>query len=266
MKRCNLAERATNRWLSWTLLILIGFSPSIASAQTMEEVAKLVASDGAPNGFIGGAVAISGTTAVVAGGTSGTSEQAYVFVKDALGFWVEQQKLVAADGVAGDRFGVSVAIDGNTIVIGAERDDPNDASCTGSCDHGSAYVFVRDAFGVWTQQAKLTAGDAASSDTFGCAVAVSGDTALIGSRGDDDNGNGSGAAYVFQRSGASWLEQQKLGASDGAAADMFGAAVALDGNRAVIGAQGDDDNGSTSGAAYVFETSGGLWVEQQKLT
>jgi hypothetical protein len=265
-QRRDWVQHGMSHGLRWVLLTMMIALPNAVSAQSMEEVAKLISSDGSPNDFFGGAVAISGTTAVVGGGTSGQSEGAYVFVKDASGFWVEQQKLVAGDSVPGDRFGVSVAIDGNTIVVGADKDDPNDASCTGSCDTGAAYVFVRNTAGTWTQQAKLMAGDAHHLDNLGGAVAVSGDTALIGARGDDDNGNGAGAAYAFQRTGGTWLEQQKIVASDAAAADAFGTAVALDGSRALVGAQGDDDNGSTSGAAYVFEHSGGLWVEQQKLT
>ncbi len=265
-KQHERVTRVTRHCKTWMLLIALCSLPSTVFAQPMQEVARLVASDGTPNDFFGGAVAISGATAVVGGGTSGQSEGAYVFVRDASGTWIEQQKLVPTDSVAGDRFGVSVAIDADTIVVGADKDDPAGGSCTGSCDTGAAYVFVRDGFGVWSQQAKLAASDASNADNFGGAVAVSGDTVLVGARGDDDAGNGAGAAYVFQRTGTSWLEQQKLSASDGAAADAFGGSVAIDGNRALIGAQGDDDNGSTSGAAYVFEQSGGPWVQQQKLT
>ena len=248
--------------LSWALLTMLFSAPGVASAQTMDEVAHLFASDGGSNAFVGGAVALSGTTAVVGGGTSGTAESAYVFIKDANGDWVEQQKLTPSDGVAGDRFGVSVAVFGDTAVIGAERAD----GCSGACtDAGAAYVFVRDGLGVWTQQKKLIAGDAAGADWFGGAVAVSGDTALIGARGDDDIDPNSGAAYVFERTGGLWLEQQKLGASDGAWDDVFGSSVALEGATAIIGAQGDDDNGSSAGAVYAFVDSGGLWVQQQKL-
>ena len=249
-------------FLSWALLATAFVSPNVAVAQTMDEVAKLVASDGGSNSFMGGAVALSGTTAVVGGGTSGTANSAYVFIKDANGDWVEQQKLTPSDGVTGDRFGVSVAVFGDTAVIGAERAD----GCSGSCaDAGAAYVFVRDGAGVWSQQKKLTAGDAGAGDWFGGSVAVSGNTALIGARGDDDIDPNSGAAYVFERTGTLWLEQQKLGASDGAWDDVFGSSVALEGTTALIGAQGDDDNGSSAGAAYAFVQTGGLWLEQQKL-
>ena len=104
----------------------------------------------------------------------------------------------------------------------------------------------------WTEQAKLTASDGASGDYFGHAVAVDGDTALIGARADDDNGEGSGSAYVFTRNAGGWTEQAKVTASDGAANDRFGWSVAVDGDTALIGAHLDDDNGESSGSAYVF--------------
>ncbi len=268
-ERINTSMHITARagFVPCTLLAMLCNLPNAASAQNVQEVGKLLASDAGANGFIGGAVALSGNTAVVGGGSSGQSESAYVFVKDAAGVWTEQQKLTASDGVLDDHFGVSVAIDGDTVVIGADRVDDPDGGCTGSCpDTGAAYVFVRDAFGVWTEQQKLTAGDSSNQDYFGVAVAIDGDNAVIGARGDDDNGSISGAAYVFQRTGGLWAEQQKLAASDGAAGDTFGWAVAIEGSTAIVGARGDDDNGSSSGSSYVFADIGGLWVQQQKLT
>ena len=153
----------------------------------------------------------------------------------------------------------SVAVDGDTAVIGASQDSDN------SHNSGSAYVFSRSGT-TWTQQAKLTASDGAYADYFGISVAVDGDTAVIGAIADDDNGNNSGSAYVFTRSGATWTQQAKLRASDGAADDQFGVSVAVDGDTAVIGASQDDDNNHNSGSAYVFSRSGTTWTEQAKLT
>ena len=155
----------------------------------------------------------------------------------------EVAKLLASGGAASDRFGDSV--DGDTALIGAHYGDGNVANS------GAAYVFTPTA-GVWSEQAKLTASDAAASDWFGSAVALDGDAALIGALFDDDNGYQSGSAYVFTRSGGVWSEQAKLTASDGAGADWFGWSVALSGDIALIGAPADDDNGLESGAAYVF--------------
>ena len=113
--------------------------------------------------------------------------------------------------------------------------------------------------------AKLTAGDAAAGDSFGFAVSVSGDTAVIGAYRDDDAGSNSGSAYVFLRSGSSWT-QPKLTASDAAAGDEFGHSVSVSGDTAIIGAPGDDDAASNSGSAYAFVLSGGMWTQQDKLT
>ncbi len=117
-----------------------------------------------------------------------------------------------------------------------------------------------------TEADKLLASDGAAYDRFGFSVSVSGDTAVVGAERDDDNGPDSGSAYVYVRSGSSWSEQAKLTASDGAAGDRFGFSVSVSGETAVVGADGDDDNGSWSGSAYVFVRSGSTWSERAKLT
>ncbi|MEM8488938.1 MAG: FG-GAP repeat protein, partial [Bacteroidota bacterium] len=108
---------------------------------------------------------------------------------------------------------------------------------------------------------KLTASDGAGSDFFGYSVSLSGDRALIGVLGDDDNGFSSGSAYVFDFDGSSWTETEKLTASDGAEFDGFGWSVSLSGDRALIGAVLDDDNANDSGSAYVFDFDGTSWTE-----
>ncbi len=167
-------------------------------------------------------------------------------------------KLTASDAAAGDVFGFSVALSGDTALVGAVGDDD-----AGSFS-GSAYVFVRSGTS-WIQQAKLTASDAASNDIFGGSVALIGDTALVGAAGDDDAGSVSGSAYVFVRSGTTWTEQAKLTASDAAAGDRFGIAVALNGSTALVVAPNDDDAAFSSGSAYVFVRSGTTWSQQAKL-
>jgi hypothetical protein len=172
--------------------------------------------------------------------------------------WLQKQKLLASDGAAGDKFGYSVSTSGDSAIAGAQGDDDN-----GSYS-GSAYIFKRDGTS-WIQQAKLIASDGADSDSFGCSVSISGDLAIVGAEGDDDNGSGSGSAYIFKWNGTSWVEQQKLLASDGAAYDYFGWSVSISGDLAIVGAYGDDDNGSLSGSAYIFKWDGTSWVEQAKL-
>lgn len=163
------------------------------------------------------------------------------------------QKLVAEDSEANDWFGNSVSVSGDTAVIGDLSHDSL---------KGAAYVFIRAADGTWSQQTKLTAADGAAYDVFGCSVAVSGGTAVIGAYGDDDKGDYSGSAYIFVRAAdGTWSQQAKL---TGAASDYFGVSVAVSGGTAVIGAYGDDD---WSGSAYVFvRAADGSWSQRAKLT
>lgn len=118
---------------------------------------------------------------------------------------------------------------------------------------------------MWSQQAKLTASDAAEADAFGLAVSVSGDTAIVGAHADDDAGELSGSAYVFVRSGATWTEEAKLAASDAAAGDQFGYRVSVSEDTALVGAQGNVDAGASTGSAYVFVRNGTTWSQQAKL-
>jgi FG-GAP repeat len=233
----------------------------VRSGTTWSQQQKLTASDAAAEDLFGASVAVSGDTVVVgafgnddAGTDSGS---AYVFVRSGSS-WSQQQKLTASDGAVGDSFGVSVAVDGDTVVVGAKGDDDAGGSS------GSAYVFVRSGTN-WTEQAKLTASDAAADDFFGSSVAVSGDTVVVGAFGNDDAGPSSGSAYVFVRSKSSWSQQQKLTASDAAQGNSFGGSVAIDGDTVVVGAFGNDDAGTNSGLAYVFVRSGTSWSEGAKL-
>ena len=153
-------------------------------------------------------------------------------------------RLLRSDPAEGDHFGISVAIYAVSAVIGANGDDDN------GIDSGSAYVF--DAY-TGQQLVKILPSDGASGDQFGSSVALSfGSYAVIGAPGDDDNGNDSGSAYVFDIETGQQLV--KLLPSDGAPGDQFGSSISIsDGGRAVIGAPGDDDNGTDSGSAYVFD-------------
>ncbi|UCG33990.1 MAG: FG-GAP repeat protein, partial [Phycisphaerales bacterium] len=155
-------------------------------------------------------------------------------------------------------FGGSVAVSGDVAVIGARGDDDN------GTNSGSAYVF-RMVGSTWVQEQKLLADDGDALDYFGGSVAVSGDVALVGAHGDDDNGSHSGSAYVFLYNGSGWVQQQKLLANDGTSDDRFGASVAVSSQLAVIGAFWDDDNGHASGSAYVFRNIGSSWFQDQKL-
>jgi uncharacterized repeat protein (TIGR01451 family) len=230
--------------------------------------AKQVAFDAAADDGYGASLAVDVDTAVVgapgdddpiAGDATGA---AYVYVRVGAA-WVLQQKLTALDMAADDRFGASVAISGETIVVGAPGDDDTVAGA----DAGSAYVFRRTN-GTWSQLGKLLAPDLAASDALGSSVAAFGDTALVGARAGDGLVADSGSAYVFTFDPVAATApafQAELNASDGAANDFFGAAVSIDGETAVVGAYGDDDGGGQSGSAYVFVRNVTVWTEQQKL-
>jgi hypothetical protein len=231
------------------------------------EIAKLIASDGHWGDRFGHAVALQEDTALI--GAIGANASpwgpgpgvVYVFTRDGDGEWAEETKLSPSDGVEDGLFGYSIVLDGNIALIGAENEDANE---TGS---GSAYVFKRGAAGEWAEQARLVASDGATWDGFGRSVELYGSTALIGAGGDDDNGQASGSVYVFGRDSAGqWTEREKLLAADGSPGDVFGASIAVVGKIAVVGAFGNDDNGSMSGAAYVFtQDYSANWTEQAKL-
>ncbi len=246
------------------------------------ETAKLVASDAAADDGFGIAVAVDGDTIVVGAHLENANDDdlndtndvtdsgaAYVFTKVS-GVWSQKAKLIASDGAANDKFGNSVAVDGNTIVVGApynDYDDDDDGDTDD--DEGSAYVFAKVEGGGWndaTETAKLTASDGSANDEFGISVAVEGDAVVVGAYQDDyidpnDSSNDaadSGAAYVFTRDSAGgWSQKAKLTASDGAASDRFGYSVSLSGDTALVSAYSHDNNDNAianSGAAYFLST------------
>jgi FG-GAP repeat protein len=246
------------------------------------EAAKLTASDGATDDFFGFSVAVDGDTVVVGAkeddlGANTDQGSAYVFVKPA-GGWAnatETAKLTASDGAANDQFGVSVAISGDTVIVGSWFDDN-----AGLGGPGSAYVFVRPPggwLGALNETAKLSASDSQAGDSFGISVAVSGETVVVGANLDDfgDTFSAQGSAYVFVRPAGGWAgalnEDAKLSASDKAETDRFGNSVAISGDTVVVGASLDNLGTNTDqGSAYVFVKPTGGWAgalnEDAKLT
>ena len=278
--------------------------------------AYLKASNADSPDYFGRSVAIDGTTAVVAArneggnGTGGEDDNslgqagaAYVYEKQPDGSWLQQAYLKASNAESGDRLGDSVAISGNTIVVGAwwEDGDGSNESNNSEASAGAAYVYEK-IDGVWTQTAYLKASNAETGDNFGCSVAVSGKTIVVAARGERGNGvDGeennsaaqSGALYVFGKDGDGiWKQEAYLKASNAEASDGLGdgfasdrratarlvlassATVSIHGNTIVAGAQGEDGNGvdgednndaTDSGAAYVFVKEGGVWSQQAYL-
>lgn len=220
------------------------------SGSTWTEQQKLTASDAAADDQFGWSVALSSNTAIVgafgnddAGSESGS---AYVFVRSG-NTWTEQSKLTASNAAVGDQFGISVALAGDTAIVGSPLRDGAGA------DSGQAHIFTRSG-STWTEQQKLIALDAAAGDLFGHSVSISGDTAVVGAKGV---GSAAGAAYIFTRSGNTWTQQDKLAASNAAAADEFGNSVAVSGGTVLVGANLADAGGADSGTASLFEQSEG---------
>ncbi|MCB8942277.1 MAG: cadherin-like domain-containing protein [Ardenticatenaceae bacterium] len=250
------------------------FERSQGGNDSWGQVAKLIANDAVAEDRFGYSLSLSGDIALVgaygdddAGGFSGS---AYIFERNQGGpnNWGQVAKLTANDAAVSDHFGAAVSISGDMALVGAYRDDD------GGHDSGSAYIFARNQGGAnnWGQVAKLTADDAATDALFGESVSLSDNVALIGASGDDNGGEGSGAAYIFRRNQGgtnNWGQVAKLTASDAAAGDRFGTAVALSEDTALVGAYRNDDNGDDSGSAYIFERDQGgsdNWGQVAKLT
>jgi len=249
------------------IVILLVVQPQVFA---ITESQKLTASDAAAGDLFGSSVSVSGDTAIVG---AEANEAAYIFERNPVtGVWSQTAKLTASDAAAGDLFGSSVSVSGDTAIVGAPRE----------FGQGSAYVFVKPGTG-WadaTEDAKLTSSDVATTDPaqFGDSVSISGDTALVGATGAFSTGSRlSGAAYIFVKPGTGWAdatEDAKLTASDAALADAFGHSVSISGDFAIVGARFDDDPlqtppfGSETGSAYIFEKPGAGWsdnTEDQKL-
>jgi hypothetical protein len=220
---------------------------------------KLTASDGQLGSGFGSAVAIESSILVVGASDDDrfASDGGAGYVFRLLGSsWSEEQRLEPAVTEVNDRFGTSVGVCNNTVFVGAP----------GKNDSKGAVLVFRDDGTAWIREPRLVASDRLQGDFFGSSVSVSGDVALVGAPGDDRTpGLSVGSAYLFRFDGTSWVQEQKLTASDGMAFDMFGSSVAVDGNVAVVGVPRDDDQGVSSGSAYVYRYDGSSWVQEQKI-
>lgn len=276
-----------------------------AGVDNLAQTAYIKASNTNPGDYFGRAVAICGDTMVIGAeaeeSASGiingdqTNNSApgagavYVYVRSG-NTCVQEAYLKASNAEENDRFGRTVAIEGDTIVVGAPNEGSSATGINGNpADNGrpysgAAYVFVRSN-GIWTQQAYLKAFNTGEADIFGCSVGISGNRIVIGAsqessaatgvNGDEQNNDAyrSGAAYVFERNGTLWTQTAYLKASNTNASDNFGEAVAVSGDTIVVsaprekstaaGIDGDqnDNSGNNVGAAYLFRLQGGQWVQ-----
>jgi hypothetical protein len=236
------------------------------TVESWVQVAELSASDGAANDELGWSVAISGNTVVVGApahqvGSNPAQGAAYVFVEPETGWasMTQVAELTSSDGAANDAFGSSVAISGNTVVIGAPG-----ANVGGYPYQGAAYVFVEPGGG-WqnaTETAKLTASDGTVDNIFGASVAIDGAAVVVGAPYVSVGSNlEQGAAYVFSEPVTGWgnmTQTARLTALDGAAGDIFGVSVSINSGAIVVGASNATVDGNlNAGKAYVFQPSGG---------
>jgi hypothetical protein len=241
------------------------------NGSTWIQQAKLVAFDGAAYDHFGTSVAIDGIYIVV--GTPNDADKgvnsgsAYVFKRNDNGtptnpsddFWEQKQKLSPPGGAANDSFGISVGISGVVIIVGASQGNPSSGY-----GNGAAYIYRFDG-ATWIEEWKLLATDGAYGDRFGWSVAVSGAVALVGAYLDQDALLGTGSAYVFVRSGSTWVQQQKLQPSGVPPYTQFGTSVALYGDLAAIGDPFDDDRGTNVGSVSVFRFNGFTWIKETEL-
>jgi uncharacterized protein (TIGR03437 family) len=230
---------------------------------------RLFASDGAARDQFGSSVSVSGNYLVVGAiwkqvGSNYNQGAAYVFVRSGA-TWIGQQRLTAPDGAPDDNFGRAVAINDGRVAVGATQ-----ADISGRSNQGAVYLFTRSG-STWTQETKLTADDGLAGESFGASLSLS-NFLLVGApnaRNGASTRSGTGAAYVFASLTGPWAQRAKLLASDGETGDGFGAAVAADGNTAVIGAPGDKIGANDfQGSAYVFfniSASFNRWSQQAKL-
>lgn len=270
------------------------FSKDAGGTDNWGQVKKLVASDRAADDYFGYGVAISGNNIVVGAYTEGhdavggatllSAGSAYVFNKDHGGIdnWGQIKKLVNSDREAADLFGCSVAINGNTIVVGAYNEDHDAAGGANLFAAGSAYIFNKDQGGAdnWGQTKKIVASDRAANDNFGWSVSISGSDIISGAWAEDEDDAGlntlsaAGAAYTFnldQGGAANWGQVNKLVAKSLLGNIYYGGSVSIDGDYAVIGASGEDKDAAglnsklNAGAVYVLKKQAGVWTELKKL-
>ena len=224
-----------------------------------KQTKKLLASDKQAGDYFGNSVAISEDWAIVGAWGEDTGENnagaAYVFKNVQ---WQQTEKLQAKDKQAGDYFGRSVAISGDWAIVGAPYED------TGGTDAGAAYIFHYQNK-EWSQTEKLQAKDKQADDYFGRSVAISGDWAIVGAPYEDTGGTDAGAAYIFQYQNGQWSQTAKLQAYNAQAGDCFGCSVGIDGDWAIVGADGEDTGGTDAGEVYIFQYRNGDWAQTEKL-
>lgn len=287
---------------------LLSYDATVEFSEVSTTVTPTTADDGASvtvngtavaSGSASGSIALdegSNVITVVVTAEDGTTTKTYTIdvVRQSAATFIQHAYIAASNAEADDRFGYSVAIQGETMVVGAKGEDSGSAGIDGdqadnsAPNSGAVYVFVRTN-GVWAQQAYIKASNPGSGDEFGHQVALDGETLIVsalyedsdatGINGDQLNNNAqdSGAVYVFTRSNNTWSQQAYIKASNAEWNDSFGVSVSLDNDTLVVGAYQEDssavgvdgdqasNDASVSGAAYVFVRNAGVWEQQAYL-
>jgi hypothetical protein len=281
------------------VLVLISYTcltSTILFAQSVNEVAKIIASDRAAGDEFGDNIAMSGDYAIVGALSQDTDAAnsnymayagaAYIYKKNSVGNWLQIKKLVASDRDIDDYFGASVAISGNYAVVGAIYNDEDETGTNFISEAGAAYIFHKDEGGIdnWGEVQKIVPSDRAFQDLFGDNISMYGDYLIVGVPNEDEDTSNmntlasAGSAYIFKRdvnsSTNQWIQIKKLVASDRAYDDRFGYRVAVFKDYAVVSALYEDENSNgnstktSAGSAYIFKKDeGGIdnWGETQKI-
>ncbi len=258
------------------------------NAQFLYEADKLAPSDRQQSDRYGVSVAVDGNYAVVGARNQQFDENganpvlgagcAYIYEKDAAGNWNQIQKIVASDRGVYDSFGDKVSIHGDFVIVGAPTEDDNELGNDSLNDAGSAYIFKRDASGIWNEWQKIVAPDREQGDNFGFAVDIADNFLIVSAHQEDDDVSGmndiseAGSAYIFEKlPNGVWIFDGKIVAFDRQVESYFGYSASISGERAVVGCLINDldENGALfipgCGAIYIYERSGGgSWVLVKK--
>ena len=219
---------------------------------------KVFAEDGVGEDYFGESVSISGDFAIVGAPLNNYPLGAAYLYQQVDNQWLLVQKILASDSINTMGFGSSVFIKGDYMIISANHGYNNSS--------GTAYIYHNDGEN-WNEINTITASGSPICDQYGCSVGISedGEYAIVGAFNDDENGEGFGAAYIYQRSGSVWNLQTKIMAFDGALYDLFGYSVSITENYTFISALNDDDNGEQAGSVYVYQNTGSNWEYHSKL-
>ncbi len=231
-----------------------------SSLRAVVQEAKLLPTPEGLSGVMsefGHAISLDGQRVAISGQKSAGSGAVFIFEYKG-SKWVEQATLIPSDGEQNDRFGHSVSLDGDRVLVGAHWND--DLGSTS----GSAYIFDFNGT-AWLQTTKLLPTDGAAGDQFGSSVSLSGDNAFVGAPRNDGGSTFGGAVYVFHLSDNQWIQDDKIMPADAGANDQFGSAISVSGTRALIGAEDDSEGSPLIGSAYIYDYDGNSWNESAKL-